>query len=109
MENLLIVLSVAAILTAAYCGVIALKRVSECEDGASEQGDMIVSMAHEIATLKTQIEEITAAYEEAQELIEATKEYTQEATNREILMQNGINSILGYDAMSALKGGGNKE
>lgn len=109
MENILIILAMIAILMSAYCGVIAIKKTEEHDDN-------IAHIAMDVAKLKNKTEEhdehiaeMEAAYGEAQELITATKEYTQEATNREILMQNGINSILGYDAMSALKDGGNKE
>lgn len=109
MENLLIILGTILALIYIYCIFILMKNGAEYED-------QIASMALEIAVLKAhnedneeEISKLSAAYEEAQELIEATKEYTQEATNREVLMQNGINSILGYDAMTALKDGGNKE
>ncbi len=102
MENLVIVLIAIVVFMNAYLGFLAIRK-------NAEQDDKIVSMAQEIAANKSHIAEMTAAYKEAQELIAATKEYTKEATNREVAMQKGIDSILGYDAMSVLKNGGNIE
>lgn len=57
------------------------------------------------AAAQSQIYELTEKFELCSELIEATKEYTQEAANRERQMSEGISSILNYDAFSALAKG----
>lgn len=101
MNNLILILVAIVICINAYMAFFNTKKNLSLED-------RVVSMAQEIAANKQKTAELTAAYEEAQELIKATKEYTKEATHREILMQNGIDSILGYDAMTALKDGRDK-
>lgn len=59
-----------------------------------------LSASHEV--LKTKVCELRDAYDKAEELIVAATEYAEESANTERKMQEGISSILNYDAMKAL-------
>lgn len=109
MEKLYYILISIALIIALYCVWVLLQKAAAFSDALANLSLTVAKLESQFEEQQAKLDGMQGAYDEAKELIEATKEYTQEATNREILMQNGINSILGYDAMSVLKDGGNKE
>lgn len=97
-------IAAAAIAVAVY----ALVKISELYDLISRVTVCLKDLSEKTDTVTETVNEMAAAYESAKELIEATTQYTQEATKREVAMQEGINAIMNYDALSFRTMGGEK-
>lgn len=107
--ELIICICMMAVIIAVYASLKALGAAEDCEEeninlalNAKGLRDDFDIMSDEISRLTVEFDKLNDAYGKAIELIEATEDYTKEATNREKLMQDGINAIMGYDAMAAI-------
>lgn len=97
-------LSTAALLLAAYGAM----RIAKIVEMTANLLPHIANLEAKLSEAEAKLGEMESAYESAKELIEATTQYANEAAKREIAMQEGINAIMNYDAMSVLGTGGDK-
>lgn len=66
----------------------------------------IKKLTENVNEITKKLNNMSDAYDDAQELIKAATEYTKEAEKTQMKLQVGIDNIINYDAMSAIKNGG---
>lgn len=100
--DVLTIILLAWAMCATYIIVKLLKRLDAVESDNFSTKQAMRKYGKDISDIGGKLNTLCEKFEACSELIAATEEYTKEAANREKLMQDGINAIMGYDAMAAI-------
>lgn len=96
---LIIVLGV-LLFAAVISGIVLYSKMQGRVDGLLKD---LAGLALEHSKLKARFDTMDGVFSKASELIEAAKEREEEAAKSEKLFQDGINSIVNYDYMDAIR------
>lgn len=102
MEKLYYIWISIALIIALYCVWVLLQKAAAFSDALANLSLTVAKLESQFEEQQAKLDRVQGAYDEAKELIEATKEYTREATNSEKMWQDGFSAIVNYDAFTAL-------